>query len=367
MKKAFVAALGFAGLVFVGVFGMLACQQADTVAPQIADFTVEETGTGPSYVWADSIKGTVLVSVSATDNVGVDKVIFFVNDMDSIGVGEPLTKPDSLTSTYQYKWDTKLLQDSVRYSICARVYDAAGNVTKSEVKSYLVRVPNSPPDTADVLAPVTEDSTQYARITFQWIGSDPDVLPSQLDKLTYDVYLDTNGNSSSNLIKVNTAPIPNRDTTTWATGQLQNFYLRPETYYYWRVVTIDPYGKTTPTQILRFKRSTNTQPAGGTPSLPADTSEIFRPQGDSLQLRWSLGDPDSDRVKVDIYFGPDPGTAIKASDLPMIASNYDGVTKWVKLTSDTAYAWRVVGRDMWGLSRDSSVLDPWKFKVKSTK
>lgn len=368
MKKAFVAVLGIAGLAIVGVFGMLACQQADTVAPVISSITMEATGTGPSYYGPDSIKGTVLVSIEATDNVGIDKVIFFVNDMDSIGVGEPLTQPDSATGTYQYLWQTNNLMDSVRYSICARAYDAAGNVAKSDLITRLVRIWNTPPDTPYIYSPKDGDSLKNAYVTLLWLGEDPDTIGDQTKNLTYDIYLDTNGNSSTHLFKVNSDPIPQRsDSISWGSGQLEKFYLHPETEYYWKIIAYDEYGRSTSTKLLKFKRAANQFPSAGKAATPSDTGVIYRPAGDSLQLRWTLGDDDDDLVKYDIYFQADPGGDLKVSDLTKIKTDFEGTSLWVKLSSDTAYVWKAVGRDMWGLSRDPSTLVPWTFKVRTSK
>ncbi len=61
------------------------------------------------------IGGIVTVSVNATDNVGVVRVEFFVDD---VSVGSDDTPP------YEYSWDTTTLSNGEHYFI-ARAYDAA--------------------------------------------------------------------------------------------------------------------------------------------------------------------------------------------------------------------------------------------------
>ncbi|MFH1029420.1 MAG: Ig-like domain-containing protein, partial [Pseudomonadota bacterium] len=64
------------------------------------------------------VSDTVLVSASATDNVGVAKVELFVNGViHSTVTSEP----------YQFSMDTKSLLPGA-YSITAKAYDAAGNI-----------------------------------------------------------------------------------------------------------------------------------------------------------------------------------------------------------------------------------------------
>jgi len=70
---------------------------------------------------ATSVTGTVLIRVSAIDNVGVAKVEFYINDQ---------LLATETAAPYVYSWDTSALAPGV-YSLTAKAYDAAGNVSLS--------------------------------------------------------------------------------------------------------------------------------------------------------------------------------------------------------------------------------------------
>jgi hypothetical protein len=72
---------------------------------------------------ATSVSGTVSISISATDNVGVTKVDFYINDLPVTTVTTP---------PYVYEWDTSSQIPGV-YTVMAKAYDAAGNVTQASV------------------------------------------------------------------------------------------------------------------------------------------------------------------------------------------------------------------------------------------
>lgn len=369
MKKAFVAILGIAGILTIGLLAGLSCQKEDATPPQITRFEIAAIdGSGPSYVWADSVKGSVAVIVEASDNVGVDKCVFYINDTI---VDMPLAVPQDTTSSVRtYIWDTKLMQDSVRYTINLRVYDAAGNEATGTAKSYIVRVPNTPPDTAKILSPKDGATLLACFATFQWQGSDPDTLPAQTEDLVYDVYFGKTSNPS----KVTEQPISHRDTVTWGTGQLNEgkYYLEPETDYYWKVVTIDKYKKQTPTKVIKFSRGQNQLPGFGTPSSPpapdSVNSVIKRPADNKAQLRWTIGEPDQDPLTYDLYFGPHPSPddtgLVYVSALPKIASALGNNSYTVQFSADTLYLWRAVAKDIWGGTRNPDSLKCWTITLR---
>ena len=67
------------------------------------------------------MSGTVSISVTAADNVGVTKVEFYVNGvLKSSDTGTP----------YVYSWDTSSLAAGT-YTLMVKAYDAAGNVSQS--------------------------------------------------------------------------------------------------------------------------------------------------------------------------------------------------------------------------------------------
>ena len=78
-----------------------------------------------------AVSGTVSVTASATDNVGVTKVEFYVNGVLQItDTGTP----------YLYSWNTSLLAAG-SYTLMAKAYDAAGNVGQSTGAAEHLRRP----------------------------------------------------------------------------------------------------------------------------------------------------------------------------------------------------------------------------------
>jgi chitinase len=86
-----------------------------------------------------TVNGTVTVSVSATDNVGVSRVEFYVNNS--------LQATDT-ASPYSFSWNTASLANGP-YTLSAKAYDAAGNVGQATVVTATVNNP-----VADTTVPV---------------------------------------------------------------------------------------------------------------------------------------------------------------------------------------------------------------------
>ena len=123
---------------------------ADTTAPTVAITAPTNSAPTSSVV----ISGTVSVSVSATDNVGVSKVEFYVNGI--------LQNTDT-ASPYTFSWNTATLVNG-SYSLTAKAYDAAGNVGQSSAVSVTVNNPVKTiytiwPDTAKPLVDADPDTS----------------------------------------------------------------------------------------------------------------------------------------------------------------------------------------------------------------
>src|SRR5207253_1066367 len=87
-----------------------------------------------------TVSSIILVTASASDNVGVAGVQFFLDN-------SPLGAEDAATP-YQMSWDTTQSSNAT-HSLTARARDAAGNMTTSAAVS--VTVSNAPP--ADTTPP----------------------------------------------------------------------------------------------------------------------------------------------------------------------------------------------------------------------
>jgi M6 family metalloprotease-like protein len=132
--------------VYVDNIGVVVAQQGsgpvDTTAPSTS-ITSPAAGA--------TVSDTVAVSASATDNVGVTKVEFFVNGS--------LASSD-LTAPYSFSWNTLVVANGA-YSLTSRAYDAAGNSSTSAAVN--VTVSNANP--ADTVAPATSITSPAAGAT----------------------------------------------------------------------------------------------------------------------------------------------------------------------------------------------------------
>lgn len=363
MKKACMAVIGLMVVVVMGVF--VGCKPKDTTPPTVS-IVVEPTTEYESEIDGNVIKGVAKVIATATDDVGVEEVIFFVNDAY---VWQPMAHSDEDTTVtaegdeYTFFWQTQELEDSVMYSIRAAAYDEAGNADTSEALTYLIRIPNEPPDPAELLRPVDDNVLSRASVELRWRGSDPDRYPTQ--ELIYDVYF---GESASNLERVadSLPDVPGTDTfVTWNTSQIEDFYLVPETDYYWMILTKDPYGLETESEVFHFERGENRSPSLGATPVPGDTDMVIDyPEGGELKLLWTITDPDGDPVTYDLYFGVDPGTdPVYMADLSIIANDLESSDYEVQVSAETVYYWRPLATDLWGAHADPSAVKAWSITV----
>jgi hypothetical protein len=116
--------LGAAGWDTVFGYGRVNASKAVAAAlgggPAPAD-TTPPTASITSPAAGSTVSGTVNVAASASDNVGVTKVEFYV---DGTLAGTTTTTP------YTFAWDTTAVTN-VTHSLVAKAYDAAGNTGPS--------------------------------------------------------------------------------------------------------------------------------------------------------------------------------------------------------------------------------------------
>ncbi len=95
----------------------------------------------------DVLSGTIIINATATDNVGVTKVEFYVS---GVLVNTETTAP------YSYNWDTTSFANG-SYTIRAKSYDANGNVGLSENVAVTVNnliIPDAISPTVNLLTPL---------------------------------------------------------------------------------------------------------------------------------------------------------------------------------------------------------------------
>ncbi|MHB8122369.1 MAG: Ig-like domain-containing protein, partial [Desulfuromonadaceae bacterium] len=106
---------------------------ADTTAPVTAITSPAANAT---------VSGTVTISASASDSVGVSKVEFYVNGA---------LKATDTASPFSYSWNTTTGANG-SYSITTKAYDAAGNVGQSAAVTAVVSNTVTPPPAGTVTA-----------------------------------------------------------------------------------------------------------------------------------------------------------------------------------------------------------------------
>lgn len=357
MKKASVILLGSVLVGLVMVFAMTGCKPEDTEPPVIGDIEITDVGNYKAEVFPDSVKGAVLVSVTATDNVGIDNVIFLLNDEY---VWQPVAQlgdeEDSVTvenDVYSFIWDTWQLNDNVIYAIRAVAADEAGNTDTSAAVSKIVRIPNEPPNEPYDFDPPEGRDQLLAYIDLGWFGDDPDTLPKQVP--SYVVFFGTSSNLTDAHIVDTVQQKTDTARTTWSTRDLDEdgFFMTPETDYYWKIRVLDPYGLYTDGEVLQFSRGENRNPTRTKASLTGEDSikTINYPPDGIYRFTWLGGDPDLDEVTYRFYIGQGPDW----DNVSLVTSGLTDPLYEYQVSANDTYYWRPMSTDMWGLDMDSIV------------
>jgi len=79
-----------------------------------------------------TVSGTVTVSANATDNIGVTKVEFWINNKLTATVN---------SAPYSFNWNTRKLSGT--QTIVAKAFDSAGNTASSSPYAVTVVAPNN--------------------------------------------------------------------------------------------------------------------------------------------------------------------------------------------------------------------------------
>lgn len=131
-------------------------------APPPPDTTAPTTSiTAPAE--ASTVSGTTSVTASASDNVGVTKVEFYLDGA--------LASTDT-TSPYAWSWNTTTATNAA-HTLSSKAYDASANVGSSTVVNVTV---NNAGDTTPPTAPANLTATAAKRkITLAWTASTDNV------------------------------------------------------------------------------------------------------------------------------------------------------------------------------------------------
>ncbi len=109
-----------------------------------------------------TVTGTVDITATATDNVGVTKVEFYVDGS---------LKSTDTTSPYAYSWDTTTESED-GHALQARAFDAANNVNTYGVTVNVDNVDNEKPTTPTNL---TASAPSYSKVDLSWTASTDNV------------------------------------------------------------------------------------------------------------------------------------------------------------------------------------------------
>jgi hypothetical protein len=115
-----------------------------------------------------TVSGTTLVTASASDNVGVTKVEFYLDS---------LLQSTSTVSPYQWSWNTTTAANGA-HALSSKAYDAAGNIgTSTNVNVTVSNVVDTTPPTApaNLVASVPTSGNSKRKINLSWTASTDNV------------------------------------------------------------------------------------------------------------------------------------------------------------------------------------------------
>ena len=143
-----------------GSYGATATQNGNAWVMHMAAFKADSASdtTGPTVsltapMSGATISGTVPVTATASDNVGVAGVQFLL-DGNNLGA-------EDTTAPYSISWDTSTATNG-SHVLTARARDAAGNSTTSAATTVTVAAPDSSPPTVAITSPA--DNAQVTDI-----------------------------------------------------------------------------------------------------------------------------------------------------------------------------------------------------------
>ncbi|MCH8821852.1 hypothetical protein IID23_05035, partial [Patescibacteria group bacterium] len=136
-----------------------------------ANYNVGSTDINPPTVSITSpsngatVSDTTIISVSATDNVGVNNVKFYVDNS---------LKSTDTSSPYNFSWNTKTVSNG-SHTLLAKAFDNAGNVGTSA--TVLVNISNEKPDIQSPSVPTGLKAKAFSstRIDLTWNASSDNV------------------------------------------------------------------------------------------------------------------------------------------------------------------------------------------------
>ena len=163
-------------IVFLILMFLSGCVPKDTTPPSVSITSPLNNAT---------VSGSVDIIASATDDVGVSKVEFYI---DGTKVGEDSQAP------YVYSWDTDTLQYNSTHSIKAKAYDNAGNIGESQVVTVTIGDTQAPqititnPNNGDTVSGIVSIEAQVVDKVSSAKNKKVEKAPSGISKVEF--YID---------------------------------------------------------------------------------------------------------------------------------------------------------------------------------
>jgi len=248
--------------------------------------------------------------------------------------GTSSTPPKVSSNQSATTYDPGTLDEITTYYWQIIAWDDQGASNASPIWDFTtLELPNQPPYQPSSPDPGDGATDVSLEADLSWTGGDPDG-----DNVTYCVYFGTN----------NTPPMVsnNQTETIYSPGTLDK-----NTTYYWQIIAWDEWNLSTEGNIWSFTTKVNQPPYQPYNESPSNGSTGV---GVNIELEWEGGDPESDLVTYDIYFGEN-------SPPPKIESNYSGTTYDLDtLENEKTYYWQIVAWDEFGAHNSSSI---WQFST----
>jgi len=253
-----------------------------------------------------TVKGTVAVTATASDNVGVTKVQFYVDGVLASSV---------TASPYSYTWDTTKVANG-SHILRAAAYDAAGNVGNSQINVTVQNADTQPPSKPTGVTATAKSATQ---VGLSWTASTDNVGVTG-----YYILRSVASGGFTTLGQVNGSTTTYTDTTVTA-----------NTTYSYEIEAFDAAGNVSPVSVAA--KVTTPSPSDTTPPTQPTKLTATAISASQINLSWTAS---TDNVGVADYIIYRNGT-----QLTTVTTTSFGDTG---LNASTTYGYYVVAVDASG-------------------
>jgi hypothetical protein len=230
-----------------------------------------------------TVSSTISVSASASDNVGVTQVQFYLDGS--------LQTTDA-SSPYTWSWNTTSASNGT-HTLSAKAYDAAGNVGVSSNVSVTVQNPITPPS---IPTGLVQTGSTTSSIALSWNPSTPGTYPIQ----GYKVYR-------------NSSQVSNVNGTSFADTNLT-----PSTTYSYAVSSYDTQGTnsnaSSPVNASTLPQGTSSSTPSSTPSISSFSANPGTiAEGQASTLSWVVGGNPPPVLAITPNIGQVSGSSVSVS------------------------------------------------------